>query len=156
MSFNGTVTPAGPEDLDALAAVEAACFSRPWSRESLAAALADPHTLLLTARLDGTVAGYAGMQTVLDEGYIANVAVLPDHRRRGAGEALLDALVREGAQRGLAFLTLEVRVSNGPAIALYQKRGFRQAGRRRGYYEAPREDALILTYPYEKGENGKV
>ena len=81
MSFNGTVTPAGPEDLDALAAVEAACFSRPWSRESLAAALADPHTLLLTARLDGAVAGYAGMQTVLDEGYIANVAVLPDHRR---------------------------------------------------------------------------
>ena len=94
------------------------------------------------------MAGYAGLQTVLDEGSITNVAVLPEFRRRGAARALLEELLARGKAMDLAFLTLEVRASNAPAIALYTGLGFQEVGRRRGYYEAPREDALLFTYFY--------
>ena len=147
-SLEGTVAPAQEGDLTALAQVEAACFSRPWSRESLAAEWEKPGSLLLVARLEGQVAGYAGLQTVLDEGSITNVAVLPEFRRRGAARALLEELLARGKAMDLAFLTLEVRASNAPAIALYTGLGFQEDGRRRGYYEAPREDALLFTYFY--------
>ena len=92
---------------------------------------------------DGTVLGYAGLQTVLDEGYINNVAVDEKFRRQGVADELIAAFVRFG-QAKLAFLTLEVRASNDRAISLYQKMGFHEVGRRPKYYHNPREDALIL------------
>ena len=73
-----------------------------------------------------------------------DVAVEPDARRHGVASALLDVFCRFGAAN-LAFLTLEVRASNAPAIALYEKHGFAQAGLRKNYYEKPREDAVIMT-----------
>lgn len=100
-------------------------------------------------REDGTVLGYAGLQAVLDEGYINNVAVAPAYRRRGVAGALIAALVRFGEAK-LSFLTLEVRASNAPAIALYEKYGFTQAGRRKNYYDDPREDALLLTRRFDQ------
>ena len=87
------------------------------------------------------VAGYAGLQAVLDEGYITNVAVRPDCRRQGIAGKLLQVF--------LAFLSLEVRASNYDAIALYGSRGFRSVGRRKNYYEHPREDAIIMTKEFE-------
>ena len=99
---------------------------------------------------NGTVLGYAGLQTVLDEGYINNVAVDPRFRRQGVAGQLVEAFLRFGAAR-LAFLTLEVRASNAPAIALYEKYGFAQAGRRRDYYDDPREDALLMTLRFDYG-----
>ena len=88
--------------------------------------------------------GYAGLHVVLDEGYIDNVAVRPNCRKQGIADRLLDVFCRFG-QEHLAFLTLEVRPSNSAAVALYEKHGFQDAGRRKNYYEAPQEDALLLT-----------
>ena len=85
------------------------------------------------------------MMFVLDEGYISNVAVHPQWRRQGVADALLDALTEQARQKLLSFLTLEVRESNAPAIALYEKHGFRAVGRRKSYSEKPREDAILMT-----------
>ena len=92
------------------------------------------------------------MRTVLDEGYISNIAVSPALRRQGVGMALVQALQREGKTRGLSFLTLEVRVGNREARRLYERAGFREVGLRPGYYEKPREDALLMTYDYPEGD----
>ena len=101
---------------------------------------------------EGYVLGYAGLHTILDEGYIDNIAVAPDARRHGVASALLDVFCRFGAAN-LAFLTLEARKSNAAAIALYEKHGFQQAGLRPGYYQHPREDAVIMTREFPKEEN---
>lgn len=138
----------GPLPVDLLpqaAALEKVCFSMPWSEELLRRALADPHQLWLGAVTGERLLGYAGMQTVLDEGYIDNIAVDPAFRRRGVASALLGRLIEIARGEGLAFLTLEVRKSNLGAIALYERFGFRRVGRRRGYYEKPREDAILMT-----------
>ena len=132
--------------------LETVCFSLPWSRDAFLPELTDPACCWLAALAEGTVAGYAGMRTVLDEGYISNIAVSPAFRRRGIGMALVRALQAEGARRRLSFLTLEVRVGNREARRLYERTGFREAGLRPGYYEKPREDALLMTYDYPEGE----
>ena len=128
----------------AVAALEQVCFSDPWSEQSVRSELTNPLSLWLTA-LDGdTVAGYVGSQTVLDEADIMNVAVAPEYRRRGIARQLLDRLQDLLAAQGIRSLTLEVRASNEPAIALYEALGYVQVGRRPNYYFKPREDALIL------------
>ena len=99
---------------------------------------------------NGAVLGYAGLQTVLDEGYINNVAVDEKFRRQGIADELIAAFVRFGQAR-LAFLTLEVRASNAPAIALYAKHGFVEVGRRKNYYDDPKEDALLMTLFFAHG-----
>ena len=93
-----------------------------------------------------TVLGYANFLHVLDEGDIGNVAVAPEFRRQGVADALLEALCARAAALDLAFLTLEVRASNAPAIALYRKHGFQTVGQRRNYYQKPDEDALLMTW----------
>ena len=98
---------------------------------------------------EGNILGYAGLHAILDEGYIDNIAVAPDARRHGVASALLDVFCRFGAAN-LAFLTLEVRQSNAPAIALYEKHGFQRAGLRPGYYQHPREDAVIMTREFSE------
>ena len=128
----------------AVAALEQVCFSDPWSEQSVRSELNNPLSLWLTA-LDGdTVAGYVGSQTVLDEADIMNVAVAPEYRRRGIARQLLDRRRDLLAAQGGRSLTLEVRASNEPAIALYESLGYVQVGRRPNYYFKPREDALIL------------
>ena len=136
--------------LDDVAALEALCFAQPWSREGLAAELKKPGAVFLVAREAGQTLGYLGLNTVLDEGYIANLAVHPDSRRRGLGRQLLAAMVEEGRRRGLSFITLEVRPSNTAALALYRSLGFAQAGLRRGFYHHPAEDGLLMTYYYNR------
>lgn len=135
--------------------LERLCFSLPWGRDAFLPELTDPACFWLAALRDGRVAGYAGMRTVLDEGYISNIAVSPDHRKQGLGMALVEALQREGRRRELSFLTLEVRVGNAEARRLYARAGFREAGLRPGYYEKPREDALLMTYDYPEGDNAE-
>ena len=128
-----------------IAALEKECFSAPWSEQLLSDALFDPQASFIVADDgEGNILGYAGLHAVLDEGYIDNIAVVPDARRHGVASALLEVFCRFAAVN-LAFLTLEVRKSNAAAIALYEKHGFRQAGLRPGYYQHPREDALIMT-----------
>ena len=132
-----------------VAALEGICFSDPWSEKSVGEELRNDLALWLVAVEQGTVAGYVGSQTVLGETDMMNVAVHPDHRRQGIAEALINALVTELREMGSHCLTLEVRASNSPAIALYEKLGFRQVGRRPNYYRHPREDGLILRKEWE-------
>jgi ribosomal-protein-alanine N-acetyltransferase len=141
------------EDLDALTELEQACFSLPWTREQLAGELPDERHEFLVAEEDGKLVGYIGMMTVLDEGYISNVAVAPAARRRGIGRALVKEMLARAAKRELGFVTLEVREGNGSAIALYASEGFVGVGRRRGYYERPKEDALLMTYFFVEEES---
>lgn len=132
------------DHVSAIAELEALCFSDPWSEKSIAYELHNPLSLWLVAEMDGRVAGYIGSQTVPPESDVMNVAVHPDFRRQGIAEALVNGLWAQLVQAGNTSLTLEVRASNAPAIALYEKLGFVQVGRRPNYYRNPREDALIL------------
>lgn len=136
--------------VSAVAALETICFSDPWSENSVSSELKNKLALWLVAEENGTVAGYIGSQTCGEESDVMNVAVHPDFRRRGIAEALVNALVAELKAIGSHCLTLEVRASNVPAIALYEKMGFSEIGRRKNYYRNPREDALILRKEWEK------
>ncbi|MDO4315976.1 MAG: ribosomal protein S18-alanine N-acetyltransferase [Oscillospiraceae bacterium] len=140
------IVPMNADHLDEVAELERICFSAPWSRNMLAEELDNALSAFLVALDDGgKVAGYAGLQVVLDEGYITNVAVRPECRRQGVAGKLLQVFLDFAQGNHLAFLTLEVRASNYDAIALYGSRGFRSVGRRKNYYEHPREDAIIMT-----------
>ena len=135
-----------------IAALERANFSRPWSESLLRDLLGSQHSHMLTAEGPvGTVLGYAGLTAVAGEGYIDNIAVAEQYRRQGIARAMLEEFIRRG-QGKLDFLTLEVRASNAPAIALYEKLGFELAGRRRRYYDDPPEDALLMTLEFDGKE----
>lgn len=136
----------GEDRLPELLQIERACFSNPWSAQSLSAALRDPDTVVVgTTDSAGRLIGYGALKRVLDDGYILNVGVLPAYRRQGAGAALVSALLAFAKTQRLAFVTLEVRRSNAAAIALYQKFGFAAQGIRKNYYSRPVEDALLMT-----------
>ena len=132
------------EHVSQVAQLEKICFSDPWSENSVASELKNKLSLWLVAVEDGSVAGYIGSQTVMDETDMMNVGVHPDFRRKGIAEALVTELVSQLQQQGSHCLTLEVRASNEPARKLYDKLGFTQIGRRPNYYRNPKEDALIL------------
>ena len=132
-----------------VAELEKLCFAMPWSEKSVAGELDNPLALWLVAMEGDRLAGYVGSQTVMDETDMMNLAVTPQFRRQGVGEALVNALVASLKEMGSLCLTLEVRDSNGPARALYAKLGFREIGRRRGYYRDPREDAFILRKEWD-------
>ena len=127
-----------------VAELEKICFQDPWSENSIAYELANPLSFWLVAEQEGTVLGYVGSQSVLDEADMMNIAVHPDHRRRGIARELVERLVAALQKKEVRCLTLEVRASNEPAKALYAGLGFVQAGRRPNYYRNPKEDALIL------------
>jgi ribosomal-protein-alanine N-acetyltransferase len=134
-----------PDHVSAVAELEKICFgTEAWSEKSVASELVNKLSLWLVAIDEGTVAGYVGSQTVMGETDMMNVAVHPEYRRRGIAEALIIALVEALKEKESHVLTLEVRASNEPAINLYGKLGFAQAGRRKNYYRNPKEDALIL------------
>lgn len=132
------------EYVPAVAALEALCFAAPWSEKSVSLELSNPLSLWLVAIEENEVVGYVGSQTVMGETDMMNVAVHPDHRRKGVAKTLIEALIQALKERQSHSLTLEVRVSNEPAISLYERLGFYEAGRRRNYYRNPKEDALIL------------
>ena len=129
--------------------LEKQCFSEPWSENSIFSELANPLSLWLVAMDGDAVAGYVGSQSVMGESDMMNIAVHPQYRRKGIAAALVDALVAQLKENGNYCLTLEVRISNAPAIALYQKLGFQQVGRRPNYYRSPKEDALILRKEWQ-------
>ena len=145
------IVPMDRSHIPQVAALEKECFSSPWSEAMLEDALFDPQASFIVAEdEEGNILGYAGLHVILDEGYIDNVAVERDARRHGVASALLDVFCRFAAAN-LAFLSLEVRASNAPAIGLYEKYGFQRAGLRPGYYQDPKEDAIIMTREFEHG-----
>jgi ribosomal-protein-alanine N-acetyltransferase len=139
-------------DAASLTAVEEACFSRPLNETQISSLLRGENTVFLAVWEGERIVGSVWLQTVLDEGYIGNVAVLPAFRRQGIADALLSALDDLAEERGLRFLTLEVRAGNHPARCLYEKHGYLPAGFRPGYYSAPKEDAVLMTKEFEHAE----
>ena len=133
-----------------VAELEKRCFSDPWSENSIAYELTNPLSYWLVAQEAGAVLGYVGSQSVLDEADMMNVAVHPEHRRRGIARELVERLVEALKAKEVYCLTLEVRASNAPAKALYEALGFAQVGRRPNYYRNPKEDALILRKEWGK------
>ena len=130
--------------IEAIAQLEKQCFSDPWSIHSIASELNNPLSLWVVALDEGKLVGYVGSQSVLGWADMMNLAVAPEYRRKGIAEQLVAELEKRLAQQEVTRLTLEVRVSNTPAICLYEKLGFSQVGRRPNYYANPKEDALIL------------
>ena len=140
-----TVSDAERGQVPDIARIERACFSDPWTEAQIASQLTDESHVFLAAAENGETLGYISLMHVLDEGYIGNVAVAPEHRRQGVGRTLVEAMTARARALSLAFLTLEVRESNFPARTLYAACGYRDVGLRRDYYEKPRENAVLMT-----------
>ncbi len=133
------------EHIDAVAALETACFSTPWSAAALEEELTNPHAVFLVAVEGDGILGYVGMHHLVDEGFVTNVAVSPTARRRGVARTLLAHLAAYGRAHALYRITLEVRVGNLPARTLYETQGYTLDGIRPGFYRAPAEDAAIYS-----------
>ena len=132
-----------------VAALELECFSAPWSENAISSELENPLSTWFVAMDKGEFAGYVGSQAVMGEADMMNLAVKPCYRRQGIAEGLVNALVADLKEQEVYSLTLEVRASNEAAIALYNKLGFLEVGRRPGYYTKPKEDALILRKEWQ-------
>ena len=140
------IVPMAERHIDALAELERACFHAPWSAQSLREELDNPLAHFRVAEdEDGAVLGYVGIHFLADEGFITNVAVAPQARRRGVARALLSDLADYAVAHNGYRITLEVRVSNAPAIALYESLGYVRDGVRPGFYSQPAEDAAIYS-----------
>jgi ribosomal-protein-alanine N-acetyltransferase len=140
------LVPMNAELAEQVAQIERNCFSHPWTEDMLREQLHDHLASWICAYGEnGTVLGYAGIHVVAGEGYIDNVAVRQEYRKQGVASALLDVFLRFAQAQKLDFITLEVRASNDPAKRLYMKHGFAQVGRRKDYYDDPREDAILMT-----------
>lgn len=132
-------------DVDAVAAIEAATFPTPWSRDAFESEMRNAAARYLVAELGGEVIGFAGAWIILDESHITNIAVLKEHRGHGYGRLLTAGLLQYLSNLGAAYVTLEVRRSNAVAQSLYESLGFVRLGVRKRYYEDNREDALIMV-----------
>ena len=138
------IRPLGLSDLNAIDAIEQRAYRTPWSRSMFASELAKSSSICLGAFEGDQLVGYVVNSRYVDAWHVMNVAVDPDHQRRGIATRLLQhlfELTRDDQRRGY---TLEVRVSNSEAIGLYESLGFVRQGLRRGYYTDNREDALIM------------
>lgn len=124
-----------------IAKIEQVCFSTPWSEKSIEESLNNSCSRFYVAYVDGEPAGYMGVQIFSGEGYVTNVATMPDYRRKGIAKALINEVLKND----MDFLTLEVRESNSPAIRLYESFGFETVGRRPRFYQNPTEDAILMT-----------
>lgn len=133
----------------AVAQIERECFSDPWSENAVAYELRNPLSLWLVAMDGENLVGYVGSQSVIDDADMMNLAVSGSYRRQGVAESLVETLIMQLKEQGVHSLTLEVRLSNEPAKALYEKLGFMQVGRRPNYYRNPKEDALILRKEWD-------
>lgn len=131
------------------ARLERLCFSEPWSEKSLEMLLANG-AVGFAVEVNGEVAAYGGMLTVLDEGQITNVAVDPIHRRKGYGRKIVSALLDYAEKNGIVSVSLEVRESNEAAIALYESFGFCRRGLRKNFYRDPIESAIVMVWEKER------
>ena len=137
------VRPLSFEDLDRVCEIEEACFSMPWKKEDFADLIESEHSDYFVIISDGVIVGSAGYTNTLGDAYINNVAIHPDYRGLGLSKKLMEAVLDHGLSKGIKNYTLEVRVSNTPAIRLYESFGFECAGIRKRFYEQPVEDACV-------------
>lgn len=130
--------------IDGVVKIENACFSHPWTKDGIIEAL-ENRTKFFVFEKNSEVVGYVGISVILDEGYITNIATLPEYRNQGVAIALLTRLNNLAKLENLSFISLEVRASNQKAISLYEKFGYKTVGVRKNFYDDPKEDALIMT-----------
>jgi ribosomal-protein-alanine N-acetyltransferase len=131
-----------PADLEHIASIERIVFTDPWPESAFVPLLADE---ALVAESDGEVDAYVFARALGSEAEILNLAVRPEHQRRGIGRRLLGALLARLREHGASRVFLEVRRSNTGARGFYERFGFRSVGVRRGYYSRPVEDAIVLS-----------
>ena len=134
------------KDVPAVAGIEKDCFSEPWSEQGFLDGMNNSAVFLVAENEDGEVTGYIGMYVMAPEGEITNVAVSKDGRGNGTGEALVKAMQQWAAEHSVERIVLEVRVSNDPAIHVYEKMGFTTIGVRKNFYRLPTEDAGIMEW----------
>lgn len=138
--------------IPAVAKLEEECFAHPWSENSLEDYLNNPSAYFFVALTETCeVAGYIGTYIVCDEAYITNVAVTEKSRRCGVGRELVSYAADNAERNNASFISLEVRLSNIPAVSLYKSLGFNSDGIRPNFYRDPEEDALIMTKRFERG-----
>ena len=152
-ALTSEIVPMNESHVLQIAEIEKICFSSPWPVEGIREELDNENSHFLTAVCDGKVLGYIGVQEICGEAYIANVAVHPEYRHFGVGERLISKAADGAKQRQCEFITLEVRKSNAPAIALYQKEGYNIAGERKNFYSDPVENGLIMTKYFKDCES---
>jgi [ribosomal protein S18]-alanine N-acetyltransferase len=133
------------EDIEQIVAIEQVSFAIPWSKDAFYNELhKNQFATYLVVEDDEKIIGYCGVWIVVDEAHITNIAILPDYRGRGLGEAILTKIIDLARELGAKSMTLEVRVSNSVAQNLYRKLGFENGGIRKGYYTDNQEDALVM------------
>lgn len=133
------------EDIPAVLEVELASFTIPWPKEAFEREIAiNQYAHYYTAEQDGLIIGYCGMWVVYDQVQITNIAILPEFRGKGCGSELLGFMIEKAREHGGSVLSLEVRVSNIPAMTLYKKFGLQPGGIRKQYYTDNQEDALVM------------
>lgn len=133
------------DDLLQIASIEKLSINPPWSYNALCDFARYDTNNILVCEENSEIWGYITYSIIIDEVQIANVAVHPSHRRKGIGKCLLDTLHNKARQDNMSTITLEVRQSNTPAIALYEKCGYYVVGTRKGYYKNPTEDAKLMN-----------
>jgi ribosomal-protein-alanine N-acetyltransferase len=131
-------------DLPDIAAIERESFNPPWSEDSLKSAMTGEHSAVLVADESGWIVGFAVASIAEPEAELLQIAVSSASRARGIATEMLEWTIEKLRRRGAMNIFLEVRESNAAAIALYDKLGFARIGLRRGYYEKPVEDAIIM------------
>ena len=157
--FSAKIKPMQKSDLDDVISIEAKAYGEHhWSKDSFMSELSNDLAKYFSVfNTDGQLIGYCGCWQILEEAHITNIAVSPDYRRKHIGEALLTTIIDECYRNMAKYITLEVRVGNKPAIALYEKYGFKSLGVRKGYYQDNNEDALIMWTEnifYDKFKSG--
>ena len=135
-----------------VAELEQLCFADPWSEKALELLLGDGAYGAVCLQ-EGRVMAYGGVLWAPFEGQITNIATHPDARRCGMGAAVLEHLIAVAIEHGCEQLSLEARVSNTPAISLYERYGFEKMGLRRGFYKHPTEDAYVMCLSLDKSKN---
>lgn len=145
LNKNTEIEPMNEADIPYLADLEKANFSLPWSKKSLEEELANPNARFYTAKYNGEIAGYIGAFNVCGEVSVSSVVVKNELRNRGIGNKLLNTLEAVSRKENAEFITLEVRKSNETAQRLYAENGYETVGIRKGFYEKPKEDAILMT-----------
>ncbi len=132
------------DDVEIVSKIESEVFSMPWSAKDFLEMVEADYANYYVAELDGEIAGCCGIRNIAGDGEITNVVVAPSYRRRGIALKMMEYMLEEAVKAGIGDCTLEVRVSNQPAIRLYERLGFKGEGIRPHFYDKPDEDALIM------------